>query len=335
MLDREGGNNLLLKSNIRIYLNFQRLKKLYDRELFPNEEQFISKTIHSFDEWSLSQLVNYLDEEPKEKKSLNWEFRRWKRLEKLTFHEKNQYYDNYLSLIEDIGKVQLEIFENTIGVFGMKIEKDDKILEVGCGRGGFMSQYMKKYPNEIFGVDMDTSSLLINHKINKILKNTRYDLFAQFGDSLPFEEESFDFVVSFSTLEHVGDFVEKLKFINELKRVCKINGLIILEFPNRFNIFNPEAHVGLPFLGFFPSFFANRCSLLFRGMPYEDISPLSYLKLRRLISSSMLSRDEHKILPIHFYTKNLLKSLILNSNLGLYFGSGFIVGIRNMGKNKR
>ena len=319
----------MLKSNVEIYLSFNRVKRLYDKELFPNEKRYLSEAIDSYGIWSLSELVYYLDEVPKEKLKLNWEFRKIKRLEKLTNQEKKLYYLNYLKKIEDIGKKQIEKFENIINYFDLKLTQSDRILEVGCGHGGFMSQFMKKYSNEIIGVDMDTSSLLINNKINQIIGNDRYDLFAQFGDNLPFEDDSFNLIVCFATIEHVGDFKAKLNFIAELIRVCKVDGLIIIEFPNRYDIFTPEAHVGLRFLGFFPHSIMHRCSLLFREMPYDDIYPSSFIEIRRLLRSLFIRGKKYKIISWHYFTKKSFISFILNNFPGIFFGAGFIVAIHN------
>jgi len=321
------GVHQMLKSDIEIFLSFQRISKLYQDDLFPDEKICLSEAIDSFEKWSLSELVYYLDEVVKEKQKLNWEFRRSKRLEKLTPLEKKHYYRHYLDIIEEIGRKELRIFENTLNSLGVKLSPGNRILEVGCGRGGFMSQFMEAYQNEIIGVDMDTSSLLISHKINRIPGNERYELFAQFGDNLPFEDESFDFVVSFSTLEHVGDFNAKQKFVTELRRVCRRSGLIVMEFPNRFNIFTPEEHVGLRFLGFLPGTLRQRYSLLFKGMPIKDIELPGFTQIRRLLSSICPTREEYMIFSTHHFTKSIIKSLILNNSLGRFLGPGFIVTI--------
>ena len=46
---------------------------------------------------------------------------------------------------------------------------------------------------------------------------------------LPFEDNKFEFVLSYETVEHISDFEN---FIKELKRVTKKNGVIILTCPN-------------------------------------------------------------------------------------------------------
>lgn len=49
---------------------------------------------------------------------------------------------------------------------------------------------------------------------------------------LPFENQSFDVVVSFETIEHVGEEIQR-KFLEEICRVLKPEGTLIMSTPNK------------------------------------------------------------------------------------------------------
>ena len=51
-------------------------------------------------------------------------------------------------------------------------------------------------------------------------------------EKLPFENEQFDIVISFETIEHVKESVQK-SFLNEIKRVLKKDGMLIMSTPNK------------------------------------------------------------------------------------------------------
>jgi SAM-dependent methyltransferase len=65
--------------------------------------------------------------------------------------------------------------------------------------------------------------------------------------SLPFADQSFDIVVSFAVIEHVGQASEQSLFVRELLRVGK---QIFLTTPNRF--FPIEVHTFLPLIHWLP-----------------------------------------------------------------------------------
>jgi SAM-dependent methyltransferase len=55
------------------------------------------------------------------------------------------------------------------------------------------------------------------------------------GTALPFEDAVFDVVVSMSTVDHVPDATGRQRFINEMARVARPGGRIVLTVPNRWS----------------------------------------------------------------------------------------------------
>lgn len=102
-----------------------------------------------------------------------------------------------------------------------------KILDAGCGEGHLILKLKENQPNaRYFGSDITEVAL----------KSARERCtFADFKNTditqLDFPDEYFDVVVASEVIEHVKDYK---KAIQELKRVTKKEGRLIISFPNEF-----------------------------------------------------------------------------------------------------
>lgn len=90
--------------------------------------------------------------------------------------------------------------------------KDNLILDLACGVG---RDYFSNY-GQVVGMDLSYSAL--------IEANKKYDFVIQSGvEKLPFEDNTFDYVVSSDFFGHVRNH-DKNKIIKEVSRVLKTNG---------------------------------------------------------------------------------------------------------------
>ncbi len=101
------------------------------------------------------------------------------------------------------------------------------VLDVACG-DGYGSKILAENAQKVVGADNDKHLL-------ELAKNSRItggNLEFCFCDArhLPFPENSFDVSVSTETIEH---FIEQKIFVNELKRVTRRGGIIIISTPDR------------------------------------------------------------------------------------------------------
>ncbi len=103
------------------------------------------------------------------------------------------------------------------------IKKGMKILDVGCGTG-FFSRYLLGDSKEIQVIGLDADKSFIEYAKKETLKQNREIDFV-YGDALylPFDNDSFDVVVSHTFLTSVMDYQRALE---EMKRVCKKDGYI-------------------------------------------------------------------------------------------------------------
>ncbi len=90
-------------------------------------------------------------------------------------------------------------------------------INIGCG-----GRPLEGYEN----IDMDTlDEIKKRYPLNKYSKDIvvkQYDIF-----NLPYKNNSIDEIKAEAFIEHLS-FIEEEKFFNEIIRVCKIDGLIIL-----------------------------------------------------------------------------------------------------------
>ncbi|MEK7658911.1 MAG: class I SAM-dependent methyltransferase [Patescibacteria group bacterium] len=104
--------------------------------------------------------------------------------------------------------------------------KGTKVLDLGCGAGEFLHELEKK-GCEVWGADLDEENIKIA-KDNFGLKNVFSLVFDDFFkmENLP----KFDIITFFETFEYLDD---PLKFIQNVKRLLKEDGKIILSVPYR------------------------------------------------------------------------------------------------------
>lgn len=93
------------------------------------------------------------------------------------------------------------------------------ILDFGCGSKPYASLFVNA--TEYTGVDIKASG----HDHNKL--SSKVDFFYD-GKSLPFEDGTFDAVVTFEVLEHVFNLAEILE---ELRRVIRPGGTLLISIP--------------------------------------------------------------------------------------------------------
>jgi ubiquinone/menaquinone biosynthesis C-methylase UbiE len=100
------------------------------------------------------------------------------------------------------------------------------VLDIGCGSGHGSNTLAKKF-KEVHGVDISPEAIAYAEQYWK-LPNIHFKI----GDSLaiPFPENTFDVVVAFEVFEHLTDW---RKFLSEIKRVLKPDGLVYLSTPNK------------------------------------------------------------------------------------------------------
>ncbi|MGQ9819504.1 MAG: class I SAM-dependent methyltransferase [Candidatus Kapaibacteriales bacterium] len=112
-------------------------------------------------------------------------------------------------------------------IWKVATNKDALILDLGSGSWRIPNTIAKYGFKKVVGLDYFTDQQLEENK--KRLKLSNVDLVKYSSNFIPFENESFDVISSLCVLEHII-FVED--FLNEIHRVLKPNGKVIILCPN-------------------------------------------------------------------------------------------------------
>ncbi|GIO70014.1 glycosyltransferase [Paenibacillus cookii] len=109
-----------------------------------------------------------------------------------------------------------------------EIVRGKSVLDAACGEG-YGSYLLSKSAKSVYGIDIDNQTIgLASKKYNE--GNLSFKTSGI--DSLPFEDRVFDVVISFETLEHVDEHTQQ-KFLQEVKRVLKQDGILVISTPNK------------------------------------------------------------------------------------------------------
>jgi protein-L-isoaspartate(D-aspartate) O-methyltransferase len=114
-----------------------------------------------------------------------------------------------------------QVAKPMIEYYGLK--PGDKILDVGCGKGFLLYDLKKEIPGlEVKGIDI--SEYALEHAKEEIKP------FLQFGNAveLPFEDNSFDLVISLNTIHNLYCF-DMLRALKEIERVGRKHKYFVVE----------------------------------------------------------------------------------------------------------
>lgn len=103
------------------------------------------------------------------------------------------------------------------------IQPGDKILDVGCGKGFLLYDFLKVIPDlEIFGIDIS------EYAIENSKPEIKDRLQVANANALPFADSTFDLVISITTLHNLHNY-DLFKALQEIERVGKKNKYICVE----------------------------------------------------------------------------------------------------------
>lgn len=141
------------------------------------------------------------------------------------FDNEAQFYDDWYKT--PLGKFVDEVETNAIMDL-LKPRKDELILDVGCGTGNY-SLKLSRLGVKVVGVDVSHHMLKIAKEkfVNESLDGEFYIADAM---SLPFEDNRFDACLAVASVEFIPN---PIKAIEEMFRVVKFNGRIVVGFLNR------------------------------------------------------------------------------------------------------
>lgn len=162
---------------------------------------------------------------------------------------------------------------------------DKKVLDVACGEG-YGTNLLSEKSKHITGLDIDNATI---NKATSKYKNNNIDFICGNLEVLPFENEIFDIVVCFETIEHIENYKKALL---EIKRVLKPHGLLLISTPDKLN-YSDNRNYQNPF--HLKEFYQEE----FKELINAEFKYCSLLQQEIISSSIMYSKLEH---PYKLYT---------------------------------
>ncbi len=103
------------------------------------------------------------------------------------------------------------------------LDKDAKILDVGCGKGFMLYDFRRQFPKlELKGIDIS------EYAISNGMELVRDGLQVASCDEIPFDNNYFDLVISINTIHNL-DEEGCARSLKEICRVSKKNKFIIVD----------------------------------------------------------------------------------------------------------
>jgi ubiquinone/menaquinone biosynthesis C-methylase UbiE len=111
--------------------------------------------------------------------------------------------------------------------FAAKLVAGREVLDVACG-AGYGSALLARYAQHVVGADISAET--IDHALAVYAAVPNLEFRQADCAALSFPDASFDAVVSFETIEHIA---AQEKFLDEVRRVLRPEGLFVLSSPNK------------------------------------------------------------------------------------------------------
>lgn len=141
-------------------------------------------------------------------------------------NKKTKLVDDYERMVPEFHKDKL-IYAEHISRYlaAVPIVSNKVVLDVASG-SGYGTKILSDSAKFVYGVDINKVAVNYSRE-NYGAKNIEF--LVGDGESIPIDSETIDVVVTFETIEHIKDYK---KFLKELVRVLKPDGIAIISTPN-------------------------------------------------------------------------------------------------------
>jgi ubiquinone/menaquinone biosynthesis C-methylase UbiE len=180
--------------------------------------------------------------------------------------------------MDDLGQRMVDMFDDKVSEHYGRPE-GRAALDVGCGYGTATVVLARRFEC-VIGFDPYFPVLLLARKFLEGHGVGNVVLVQAYAQKIPLKDAAVDYAVAQNVIEHL---LEVEPALHEVSRVLRPGGRFCGDSRNRFDLFFPEPHVKLRWVGLFPRglqpWYVRRC----RGVSYADWHArlLSWWELRR------------------------------------------------------
>jgi 2-polyprenyl-3-methyl-5-hydroxy-6-metoxy-1,4-benzoquinol methylase len=193
-----------------------------------------------------------------------------------------------------------------------------KALDIGSGGGDF-ARIVARMGNHVTTCDFAVPALDPSLDSAEKLPFVRLDL----GQPLPFRESSFDLLTALEVIEHIAD---PYRFINELRRVLKPGGTLLLSLPNKLQV---RSRVRFLFSGLYKGL---KLPLEpYKPAPRQHVMVLSYIELRYFLERAGFKIE--RLYRSRFKAVSLLYLALLGIPIVIY--TGILLGLNPQVRDKQ
>lgn len=153
-----------------------------------------------------------------------------------------------------------------------------RLLEIGTGSGVIAHYFATRA-----GLECEVDAIDVLDQ-RQVVEGYRYQTVT--GVELPFEDGSFDIVISNHVIEHVGGTGEQLAHLRSIARVLRPGGVAYLATPNRWQPVEP--HYRLAFLSWLPRRWRSPYVRWRKAGDCYDCEPLTMPELERMLRAAGL-----------------------------------------------
>ena len=111
----------------------------------------------------------------------------------------------------------------------LNLVEGKNVLDAACGEG-YGSYILSKKAKTVIGIDISSEAI---EYASEEYKNKNLKYICASIEKLPLEDNSIDIIISFETIEHVNENIQK-KFLSEIKRVLRPNGILFMSSPDKY-----------------------------------------------------------------------------------------------------
>jgi ubiquinone/menaquinone biosynthesis C-methylase UbiE len=192
------------------------------------------------------------------------------------------------------------------------IYENKAILEVGCGEGGLCHYWASKGAKQVIGVDISSKAINFANKKAKELKLKNCSFKVNDANSLTFEDNKFDMIISHDSVEH---FNNPLKALSEMKRVLKPGRDLIIWVSNWQNHYAHHMPTNIPWAHIL---FSERTVMKHRNKirggtklryPEVGLNKMDYKKMKNLIKRLKFKVKYYQLIPTRSIFPKLIRPL--------------------------